>query len=61
MEELGIPDQDMRGYAEVMAETLAIMHWVVRVDANDVEFVLAPPDGDGGKDGWENVLCGHAM
>ncbi|RHZ69057.1 hypothetical protein CDV55_106806 [Aspergillus turcosus] len=63
MEELGIPDQDMGGYAEVMAETLAIMHWVVRVDANDVEFVLAPADSDGDleKGRWENVLSGHAM
>jgi hypothetical protein len=59
MEELGIPAQDMRGYAEVMAETLAIMHWVMQVDANDVEFVLAPPDGEKGK--WDNVLGAHAM
>lgn len=44
-----------------MAETLAIMHWVVRVDANDVEFVLAPPDSDGEKGGWENVLGEHAV
>ncbi|KAF7125564.1 hypothetical protein CNMCM5793_001824 [Aspergillus hiratsukae] len=67
MEELGIPDQNMRGYAEVVAETLATMHWVVRVDANDVEFVLASPDSDGdgekgkGESGWENVLGQHAM
>jgi hypothetical protein len=57
-----------------MAETLAIMHWVVRVDANDVEFVLAPvpPDSDDDDDdgekgkgkggrGWENVLGQHAL
>ena len=26
-----------------MAETLAILYWKARIDANDVEFVLAPP------------------
>ena len=30
-------------YARVMAETLAILYWKARIDANDVEFVLAPP------------------
>ncbi|KAK2754774.1 hypothetical protein FQN54_006667 [Arachnomyces sp. PD_36] len=39
MEELGI-ETDV--YAKIMAETLAIMHWDAKVDANDVEFVLAP-------------------
>lgn len=30
-------------YARIMAETLAILYWTAQVDANDVEFVLAPP------------------
>ena len=30
-------------YAETMAEALALMHWGAEIDANDVEFVLAPP------------------
>ena len=30
-------------YARIMAETLAHMYWRAQVDANDVEFVLAPP------------------
>ncbi|KAI1613603.1 zinc finger protein-domain-containing protein [Exophiala viscosa] len=27
-------------YAHAMAETLAMMHWVANIDANDIEFVL---------------------
>ncbi len=30
-------------YARIMAETLADLYWKAHVDANDVEFVLAPP------------------
>lgn len=40
MEALGL---DVKAYAETMAETLAVIHWGAQVDANDVEFVLAPP------------------
>ena len=40
MEELAL---DMMTYAEIMAETLAHLYWRAHVDANDVEFVLAPP------------------
>lgn len=35
-----------------MADALAFMYWRARIDANDVEFVLAPPrqlDGDSDK------------
>jgi hypothetical protein len=39
---------DPTGYAQVMAEALAMMHWIAHVDANDVEFVLAPPRSDHG-------------
>jgi hypothetical protein len=34
---------DVSSYAETMADALALMHWGARIDANDVEFVLAPP------------------
>ena len=30
-------------YARILAETLASLYWKANVDANDVEFVLAPP------------------
>ncbi|KAL8952595.1 MAG: hypothetical protein Q9222_001510 [Ikaeria aurantiellina] len=30
-------------YASIMAETLAMLYWTAHIDANDVEFVLAPP------------------
>jgi hypothetical protein len=36
---------DTTAYAEAMAEALAMMHWGARIDANDIEFVLAPPRG----------------
>ena len=34
---------DGKLYARIMAETLAHLYWEANVDANDVEFVLAPP------------------
>ncbi|KAF4964383.1 hypothetical protein FSARC_7682 [Fusarium sarcochroum] len=40
MIELGL---DVESYTKVMAEGLAFLHWVARIDANDVEFVLARP------------------
>ncbi|KAJ4523358.1 hypothetical protein HRR83_000006 [Exophiala dermatitidis] len=36
-EDLGLPILE---YARAMADTLAMMHWMARIDANDVEFVL---------------------
>jgi hypothetical protein len=38
MEQLGI---DPSYYAMAMADALAFLHWVAKVDGNDVEFVLA--------------------
>ena len=38
MEELALP---VAAYATAMADALAFMHWVAKVDACDVEFVLA--------------------
>ncbi|KAL8669292.1 MAG: hypothetical protein Q9168_006109 [Polycauliona sp. 1 TL-2023] len=43
IEELELPGAV---YARIMAETLAHLYWVTHVDANDVEFVLAPPRSD---------------
>ena len=40
IEELNL---DAKLYARIMAETLAHLYWEANVDANDVEFVLAPP------------------
>lgn len=40
MEQLGI---DPSGYAVAMADALAFLHWVAKVDGNDVEFVLGQP------------------
>ena len=40
VEELGL---DALLYARTMAEALAEIHWRAHIDANDVEFVLAPP------------------
>ncbi|KAJ5785139.1 uncharacterized protein N7503_010351 [Penicillium pulvis] len=37
---------DIMQYARVMAETLAMMHWIGEMDGNDIEFVLAPPVRD---------------
>ena len=34
---------DGKLYARIMAETLAHLYWKAHVDANDIEFVLAPP------------------
>lgn len=30
-------------YARIIAKTLAVLYWKAHIDANDVEFVLAPP------------------
>lgn len=45
MEELGL--ENIFQYATVMAETLAFLYWVAHIDANDVEFVLAPSTQQG--------------
>ncbi|KAI1304361.1 zinc finger protein-domain-containing protein [Xylaria venustula] len=34
---------DLLEYSRRIAQALAFMHWSVGIDANDVEFVLAPP------------------
>lgn len=43
MEEMGL---NAVLYAQIMAETVAHLFWVTRIDACDIEFVLAPPPDD---------------
>ena len=64
MEQLGIDSTDLLCYSEIMGETLAMMYWYGGIDANDVEFVLAPPRVD--LSGYKsrtisNVLGDHVM
>ncbi|KAJ5795453.1 uncharacterized protein N7518_003993 [Penicillium psychrosexuale] len=60
LEELAITTDDLQQYARTMAEALAMMHWIAGIDANDVEFVLAPcNDNDGGR--INNVLGRDSM
>ncbi|KAK6844695.1 hypothetical protein PG995_014805 [Apiospora arundinis] len=40
IEELGLRPQD---YSSAMAKALAFLYWVAKIDANDIEIVLAPP------------------
>ncbi|KAI9373469.1 zinc finger protein-domain-containing protein [Aspergillus egyptiacus] len=63
MEEMGISEDDLLGYARIMAEALAVMHWAAGVDGNDVEFVLAAPNdrGDAGRTVYDNALGRHQM
>ena len=42
-EDLGLGYDDVAQHAATMAETLAVVHWLVGADAGDVEFVLAAP------------------
>ncbi|KAK8040190.1 hypothetical protein PG993_008601 [Apiospora rasikravindrae] len=58
MAELGLPSDAARDYAAAMAKTLAVLHWKARIDANDIEFVLAPPPLAPLKtDRWSRVDC----
>ena len=59
MEELGL---DGVVYAKVMAETLAVLYWEAHIDANDVEFVLAPaPPGKDHSASSEGALIHDAV
>lgn len=61
-ENLNISPEHLEHYSKVMARTLAIMHWLAEVDANDVEFVLAPPRRMGpGSATISNILGQHAV
>jgi hypothetical protein len=43
MKEIGVSSSERETYARMMARALALMHWDAEIDANDVEFVIAPP------------------
>ncbi|EGY14699.1 uncharacterized protein VDAG_05863 [Verticillium dahliae VdLs.17] len=66
MEDLGL---DLPAPAAAMAQALAFMRWRARVDANDVEFVLAPARGlgegatfaPGGKVFDQGLLGSHVL
>ncbi|KAH0556248.1 hypothetical protein GP486_005826 [Trichoglossum hirsutum] len=47
-------------HVDQMAEALAMIHWYGETDANDVEFVLAPPR-DSTQPRLSNVLGEHTM
>lgn len=61
LEELGIKTNDINQYARIMAETLAMMHWIGEIDGNDIEFVLAPPSKGSPLKMESNVLGDHSM
>jgi hypothetical protein len=45
VDQMELLELNIESYAETMAEALTLMHWCAKIDANDVEFVLAPPRG----------------
>jgi hypothetical protein len=63
MESLGLTSSDIQQYAKVMAETLAVMHWIGEIDGNDIEFVLAPPSNPnlGSSETLSNTLGEHSV
>ena len=62
MGDMGVSSHDMSLYARTMAEALATLHWIGKMDGNDLEFVLAPPDGEQQfSNTISNVLGEHAM
>lgn len=56
MEELQLPTVE---YARVMADALALMYWHAKVDANDVEFVLAPKGSHSESGSWHSEFLGE--
>lgn len=60
VKEMNLPAEK---YAKAMGEALAFMHWQLRIDASDVEFVLgAAREEDGRLDENDNVPLGrHAL
>lgn len=67
IEHLGLPAEE---YALAMADALAFLHWAAKIDANDVEFVLARPRDTptattrptiGGREFTTGALGPHAM
>ncbi|EGP87308.1 uncharacterized protein MYCGRDRAFT_42301 [Zymoseptoria tritici IPO323] len=56
MENLKLPAVD---YACAMADALAFMFWEAKVDANDVEFVLAPKGAHVSSGTWNSEALGE--
>ncbi|KAJ5433521.1 uncharacterized protein N7458_012677 [Penicillium daleae] len=63
MDDLHISLEDRQQYSRIMARTLAIMHWVGKIDGNDIEFVLAPPNCNHRRkvDIISNILGEHSV
>lgn len=49
---------EIKIYASVMTETLAMMHWIGEMDGNDIEFVLAPPKLDSNDKNSKEITTG---
>ncbi|CZT20440.1 uncharacterized protein RCC_06300 [Ramularia collo-cygni] len=59
MESIGLAVED---YARAIAETLAVIYWHSKTDANDIEIVIAPGrTNDGSGDFHSEVLGRHAL
>jgi len=59
MEDIGLPVQQ---YAQAMADALATIYWDAKIDANDVEFVLAPAGTHRDSQTWSSQMLGeHKM
>ncbi|KAK5166079.1 uncharacterized protein LTR77_008340 [Saxophila tyrrhenica] len=56
MEGIGLPTHE---YAKTMAHALATIYWDAKIDANDVEFVLAPAGTHPGSKTWSSNLLGE--
>ncbi|KAK8124203.1 hypothetical protein PG999_004121 [Apiospora kogelbergensis] len=56
MYDLGLSPKD---YSSAMAKTLAFLHWGAKIDANDIEFVLAP--GNSAPQFSSTFLGGHSL
>ncbi|KAJ5473113.1 hypothetical protein N7475_002679 [Penicillium sp. IBT 31633x] len=51
LESLGTTKGELHKYAITMAETLAVILWIAKVDGNDIGFVLAPSSQSENKTG----------
>ncbi|KAF7193718.1 hypothetical protein HII31_04968 [Pseudocercospora fuligena] len=59
MTKLNLPVNE---YAKVMADVLAICYWHAKIDANDMEFVLAPAGSHPESETWNSKVLGkHTM
>ena len=61
IDQIEILGLDKTLYAEIMAETLAHVYWRAHIDANDVEFVLAPSNASEQFTINSPVLGSHVM